>query len=136
MHFQTTDLPPAVGPDNQRWVVCLCADWCGLCRDYGAVFSRVAAERAASGLSGQFIWLDVEDQADLVGDMDVETFPTVLVMDASGIQFLGSLTPQPATLQRLLASLDGDGVKPSAHTGDTRHLLLALPQLSAHRLGS
>ncbi|MDB5779586.1 MAG: hypothetical protein JWP93_1951, partial [Polaromonas sp.] len=38
------------------WVVCLCADWCGLCRDYAAVFAQMAARYPAF----RFAWLDIE----------------------------------------------------------------------------
>ena len=64
-------LPDA--PDAVVWVVCLCAEWCGLCRDYEAVFAQMAQRFPAF----RFVWLDIEDQAELVGDMDVETFPTL-----------------------------------------------------------
>jgi thioredoxin 1 len=62
---------PSSPPDLPvNWVICLCADWCGLCRDYNLVFTQMAARYPAS----RFAWLDIEDQADLVGDIEVETF--------------------------------------------------------------
>ena len=51
------------------------------------------------------IELDIEDEADIAGDYDVETFPTLLLADAAGVRFLGPLLPQAPVLARLLASL-------------------------------
>jgi thioredoxin 1 len=83
-------------------VACLCAAWCHLCMDYAPVFEQVCRELARSGMALQWHWIDIEDQADLVGDFDVETFPTIVVADAGGVRFAGPLAPQPETLHRLL----------------------------------
>jgi thioredoxin 1 len=86
-----TTTPPAASPippgSSVHWVICLCADWCGLCRDYGELFADMAVRYPGS----RFAWLDIEDQAELVGDIEVETFPTLLVADAGGTRFLGPL---------------------------------------------
>ncbi|MES2941359.1 MAG: thioredoxin family protein, partial [Pseudomonadota bacterium] len=113
--------------ETDPWVVCLCADWCGLCRDYRQVLKQVAARYPAS----PFAWLDIEDQADLVGDLDIETFPTLLVADEAGVLFLGTLTPHAETLARLLASLLDGSARRTAHSAITRKLLKALPDLPA-----
>lgn len=104
------------------WAICLCADWCGLCRDYEGVFAHMAARYP----SMRFAWLDVEDHVDLAGDMDVETFPTVLLADAQGVRFFGPLTPQPNTLSRLLDSLQSASLQVAPHTPATRQLVDAL----------
>ena len=94
--------PPAVpSRDPSSWVVCLCAQWCGTCRDYRPLFESVA--RAHPHL--RFAWVDIEDDADIAGDFDIETFPTVLVADAGGTRFMGPLLPHAATLARTLAAL-------------------------------
>ena len=108
-----------------RWVICLCADWCGVCRDYRAVLNKVAAEHANS----RFAWIDIEDDAHWVGEMDIETFPTLLVADRQGIFFLGPLTPHAVTVSRLLTSLQTTDAKKQVHTGQTQKLLDALPTL-------
>lgn len=117
---------PASGPVT--WVVCLCADWCGLCRDYETLFTQMAARYPAF----RFAWLDIEDQAELVGDMDVETFPTLLMADAQGIRFFGPLTPQASTLSRLLDSLQSSSLQRAPHAPSTRQLLQALQAAPAH----
>ena len=92
-----------------RRVVCLCAQWCDTCRDYRAVFDAVGGAHPQLN----FVWVDIEDQSDLVGDVDVETFPTLLIADGPALRFFGPLTPQPQTLTRLLEGLplQGPGVK-------------------------
>ena len=102
---------PAALPDSAPivaasgwWAVCLCADWCGTCRDYRALFDAQA--RAHPGV--RFVWVDIEDEADVAGDLDVETFPTLLVADGQTARFLGPLLPQAAVLSRLIDSLQAD----------------------------
>ncbi len=84
--------------DPDLLVVCLCAQWCGVCRDYGAIFQRVAAQFPLA----RFVWMDIEDQADLVDAIDVETFPTVLIAAGHRPVFFGSLAPQAGTLERIV----------------------------------
>jgi thiol-disulfide isomerase/thioredoxin len=90
------------------WVVCLCAEWCGACREYRPLFEAVA--QAHPGL--RFAWVDIEDHADIADDFDVETFPTLLVADRAGTRFLGPLLPHAETLSRMLGALQA--AQPSA----------------------
>ena len=83
------------------WVVCLCAEWCGTCRDYRPLLQRVAAAHPAL----RFAWVDIEDHADLADDFDVETFPTLLVVGPDGTHFLGPMLPHADTLSRMLGVL-------------------------------
>ena len=83
-------------------VACLCAAWCRLCDDYAPVLRQVVAELAAAGVALQAHWIDIEDEAELLGDFDVETFPTLVVVDAQSVRFAGPLTPQADTLRRVL----------------------------------
>lgn len=114
-----------------RWVICLCADWCGLCREYSDVFAQMAARYPSS----RFVWLDIEDQADLVGDIEVETFPTLLIADASGMQFMGPLLPHAETLSRLLDALLQPDAKVTPHLPATRQLLQAVHGTPEHWVG-
>lgn len=110
------------------WVVCLCADWCGLCRDYHELFAQMAGRYPGF----RFAWLDIEDQADLVGEIDVETFPTLLMADAQGTRFFGPLTPQANTLSRLLDSLASASLQIVPHALPTHQLLQALQEAPEH----
>jgi thioredoxin 1 len=117
---------PAVAAESgsSLLVACLCAQWCGTCRDYRAVFDALAAEvrdeslRSGQELLPRFVWVDIEDQADVLGDVDVEDFPTLLIARGDVLLFLGPLTPQPATLVRLVRSALAGGL---AALGDVQH---------------
>lgn len=86
-------------------LACLCAAWCRLCEAYEPVLTQVGAELAADGVQLQLHWIDIEDEAALLGDFDVETFPTLVLVDQRQVHFAGPLTPQPETLRRLLRGL-------------------------------
>lgn len=81
-------------------VACLCAAWCRTCESYQQVFEAACAELPQAGLLVR--WIDIEDEAELIGDLDIETFPTLLIADAEHVRFAGPLTPQPETLRRVL----------------------------------
>ncbi|HET7527134.1 MAG TPA: thioredoxin family protein [Burkholderiaceae bacterium] len=83
-------------------VACLCAAWCRLCDGYRAVLESLADEFDRGGVGVQWHWVDIEDEAELVGDFDVETFPTIVVADDARVRFAGPVEPQRETLQRLL----------------------------------
>jgi thiol-disulfide isomerase/thioredoxin len=81
-------------------VACLCAAWCRTCESYQQVFEAACAELPQHDLRVR--WIDIEDEAELVGDLDIETFPTLLIADDHHVRFAGPLTPQPETLRRVL----------------------------------
>ena len=83
------------------WVICLCAEWCGVCREWRRVFEQLAS--AHPGL--HFAWVDVEDEADAMGDVDIETFPTLLVAQGDSARFFGPVQPAASQVTRMLASL-------------------------------
>lgn len=99
----TAARPAVCGLAPVRRLVVLCADWCGTCRGYQAVMEAVAARFPG----WRATWIDIEDQAELVDELDVETFPTVLLYEqaASGaaadrLFFFGPMLPHEGTLQR------------------------------------
>lgn len=49
-----------------------------------------------------FLWIDIEDQADVVSDFDVENFPTLLIQRGDVVAFFGSVMPEPKQADRLL----------------------------------
>lgn len=79
-------------------VVCLCAGWCGTCRDYMPQFEALAAGQP----EWRTHWVDVEDHEGVLDEVDITTFPMILIVDAAGsLCFAGPVTPQPGMLQRL-----------------------------------
>ncbi len=94
------------------WLVaCLCADWCGSCREYRATFEQVARERP----QWRFAWIDIEDEADALAafELDIESFPTVLIAKGNELRFLGALLPHAATLGRTLDAARRAGLQAS-----------------------
>ena len=108
------------GERVQRWVFGLCAQWCGVCRDWRSAFEAAAARHPQH----RFIWVDVEDQADLVGDLDIATFPTLLVGTSTQVLFFGAIEPTPVLIDRLLAT--SDGFRSAANEPETLALLQRL----------
>jgi thioredoxin 1 len=86
---------------DERWTIaCLCAGWCGTCTSYRAAFEQMAARHPDM----RFVWIDIEDQSDVVGDLDVENFPTLLVQRGDTVAFFGTVLPDPSLAERLLAA--------------------------------
>lgn len=84
--------------DQDGWVVaCLCAAWCGSCREYKTAFETLSARHPEH----QFVWIDIEDQADIVGDIDVENFPTLLIQRGPTVTFFGTMLPEVRLAERL-----------------------------------
>lgn len=94
-------MPETATDDDALQVICLCAEWCGVCREWRAIFDEAA--RANPGV--HFAWIDVEDEADAMGDVDVETFPTLLIARGATPSFFGPVQPSGAQLARLIESL-------------------------------
>lgn len=84
-------------------VACLCAAWCGTCASYRAVFEELASRHPDK----YFLWVDIEDHADLVGDLDVENFPTLLIQRHEHVAFFGTMLPDPNVAHRLIESQAG-----------------------------
>ncbi|MEO5933990.1 MAG: thioredoxin family protein [Duganella sp.] len=86
---------------GDRWIVaCLCAAWCGTCESYRATFDELAARHPDK----LFIWIDIEDHADVVGDLDVENFPTLLIQHHELVTFFGTMLPDGGLAHRLVQS--------------------------------
>ena len=79
-------------------VTCLCAQWCGTCRDYRAGFDELAAQFPGV----RFRWLDIEEQADALGDLDIENFPTLYIRRDDSVLFFGTMLPYISNLRRLI----------------------------------
>ena len=88
-------------PASQWWVICLCAQWCGVCGQWREAFDQVAANRTRI----HFAWVDIEDEDEALGDVDVETFPTILIARDNQAVFFGPIQPSVAHLGRLIDNL-------------------------------
>ena len=110
-------------PARPKWlVVCLCAEWCGTCREYRDPLKVVAADVPQHA----FAWIDIEDEAELAGDVDIETFPTLLVLEGPQVLFYGPVLPGEEGLRRLLRALEENGPQPTALDAEVRDLVQRL----------
>jgi len=86
------------------------------------VFERIAAERG----SARFVWLDIEDDHEICGDIDVEDFPTLVVLRGDVILHYGVSLPQEGTVARLIDELASRGAPASDIPEEVRALPAAL----------
>lgn len=87
-------------PDT--WLVaCFCAAWCDTCTQYRERFDALALSRPEH----TFAWIDIEAMPELLGDVEVENFPTLLVQSEQDVLFYGTMLPHIGHLERLLESL-------------------------------
>jgi thiol-disulfide isomerase/thioredoxin len=93
--------PPLPAP---LLVACLCAQWCGTCKDYASLFQGLQADFPGA----TFRWIDIEDESDLVDPIEVENFPTLLIATDGQARFFGTITPHVETLKRLIQSHAGN----------------------------
>jgi thioredoxin 1 len=121
---QDQSLPP---PDAWQ-VICLCAAWCSACREWRVPFDAAAAAHPKL----RFAWVDIEDEADALGEVDVETFPTMLIAHGGQPRFYGPVLPSRGQLDRLLARLMADAgasaVVPAEAAPLLQRLARALPK--------
>ena len=88
-------------------VVCFCAAWCDTCDGVRAALERIAARDAAN----MYVWLDIEDDAALVGDIEIENFPTLAVYRGGKPLFFGVSPPQEGVIARTLAAFGSADAK-------------------------
>lgn len=82
-------------------VVTLCAAWCDTCTQFRTALERIAAARRDM----TFVWLDIEDDSAICGDIDVENFPTLAVYRGTMPIHFGVSLPQEGTVARLVDAL-------------------------------
>jgi len=79
-------------------VACYCATWCKTCEGYRRDFDRLAAQWPRC----VFTWVDIETCPQLLGDEDVENFPTLLLQERETTLFFGVQQPFIRHLEALL----------------------------------
>lgn len=104
------------------WIACLCAAWCGVCRDFQPLFAAQA--RANPHL--RFAWVDVEDEDETMGEVDIETFPTLLVARGEDVYFFAPVPPIASQFTRLLARLQAQQAPDAGVPREARELFARL----------
>lgn len=93
-------------------VSCLCAQWCGSCREYRVEFDALCGRNARPSVS--YVWVDVEDEPEVAGEVDVDNFPTLVIQRGADVLFCGPMVPDVRTLERLLDSFIAQSPEESA----------------------
>lgn len=81
-------------------VACLCAAWCDVCWAYRLPFEALTSQFPDI----LFLWIDIEDQADLVGDLEIDNFPTLFIRRHSIVTFYGEMVPDIGALKLVISS--------------------------------
>jgi thioredoxin reductase (NADPH) len=89
-------------------VVALCADWCETCRAFRPVFDRLAAAQS----DALFLWLDIDDDSAVAGEIEIEGFPSLAVFRSGLPVFFGVAEPQERQLMRVLAAMAEGVLRP------------------------
>lgn len=82
-------------------VVTLCAAWCTTCTQFRAALEAMAQARPDVA----FVWIDIEDDAEICGDVEVEDFPTLLAFRGDTILHFGTSVPLPNVVARVIDDL-------------------------------
>lgn len=94
------------------WVVCLCAEWCHVCRDLQPVFSHMRQRLPEV----RWVWLDIEDHAEALGEMDLTTFPTYLIGSDRGVLQFAPGPTNAVALEHFVRPYLRGAMAPMSHT--------------------
>jgi hypothetical protein len=112
---QTSAVPESPALPSPLLIACLCASWCRTCDSYRSTFDIAQEGWKAEYPQTRGVWVDVEDEADLLGDLDITDFPSLLIARGGEALFFGPVLPHASTLERMVRT---------AHAGE---LALAAP---------
>jgi thioredoxin 1 len=107
---------PSISAAEPLLVACLCAQWCRTCDAYRdtLVATRDGMRQGHPEAALRFVWVDIEDESELVGDLDIEDFPTLLLARGDRVLFFGPVLPHAQTIDRLVRSALVDDLPPLA----------------------
>jgi thioredoxin-like negative regulator of GroEL len=115
-------------------VACLCAQWCRTCDAYRdtLVTVRDALRAGQPDAAMRFVWVDIEDESELVGELDIQDFPTLLLAHGDEVLFFGPLVPHAQTLDRLVRSALATALPPLARDALSPDVRALPARLAAH----
>ncbi|MEP6506274.1 MAG: thioredoxin family protein [Betaproteobacteria bacterium] len=121
-------------PAGPLLVACLCAQWCRTCDAYRdtLVALRDTMRLGHPEAPMRFVWIDIEDESDLIGDLDIEDFPTILLARDDRVLFFGPVMPHAQTLDRLVRNAITEHEMPSAAHAQSPDVLALPARLAAH----
>ncbi|WP_101049311.1 thioredoxin family protein [Macromonas nakdongensis] len=103
------------------WVVCLCAQWCHVCRGLQPVFAQMHQRLPEV----RWAWLDIEDHDEALGELDITTFPTYLIGSDQGVLHFAAGPTHADALEYFVRPYLRGAVAPQALT----HLLHLVDQV-------
>lgn len=95
------ELAARLAEDSPLVTILFCAAWCNTCAEIRAAYERIANARPQH----VFVWLDIEDNAEICDEVDIENFPTLAVFRGTTLRHFGVSLPQEATIARLVDEL-------------------------------
>ncbi len=101
----STQLADRLNQPDPTVVLCFCAAWCDSCKEYQPKFEALSVQHPATS----FVWIDIEDHPALLGDEDIENFPTIAILHGNQVRFLGTLLPHIEHLHRLIQVMQVPG---------------------------
>jgi thioredoxin 1 len=87
-----------LGDPASATVVAFCAAWCDACAEFRATLERIAQARPDT----IFVWLDIEDDSEICGDIDIENFPTLAIFRGERLLHYGVSLPLQGAVSRLI----------------------------------
>ena len=106
-----------------REVYCLCAEWCGVCREWRATFDAQAAAHPRD----RFTWVDVDAHEEVLDAVEIETFPVLLIAEQGRVLFFGAMQPAGSILARVLDRADSAALPADGQAQRLLDFLAALP---------
>jgi hypothetical protein len=94
---------------TKEWLIaCLCAAWCDTCQAYRNGFDELRIKHPEKC----FAWIDIEDHAELIDDLEIENFPTIAIQYNEKLLFLGTMLPDVNLVHRLVLAFE-DNIRTS-----------------------
>lgn len=107
------DIAALLSKEDALLVVILGAEqWCARCRALRPMFDALAAQRQANEV---WLWLDMEDHADFIGDDLPDNLPVLMAYQGNRLVLSEVLATEAASIQALV---DGARSAPPAGLSD------------------
>ena len=106
--------------EHGNLVLVFCAAWCGTCKGFMATTQELAQQFPTA----TFMWIDIEDDAAVAGDVDVVNFPSFAVFRKQTAVHYGVSLPHQGVVKRLLAALFAGSIREA----DVPEEVLELPE--------